>query len=743
MSKLNELKLKLDLDGGNFFVDHFYTIGIDHDSIFQDFLYNSDVNLINQNPRMKPSIISKFPYIKKGINVNDDTLIKHCYPNGFRAVELKTPITPQFFSITLENLIFSKTHPKIFISYLLFYESLETFYRLKERYDRNGHESYLGPVNYINTYSTIENDKLNLTYQSPFKKVSMNEDNRRLSSEVKYEDDNVSMYSKVSHIHNTTYSSLKYSNLKQPFKNIYLPKVICLVSLYPFQWEHAKILKTIYKLGNNKSGKIRKPLEKIIENLVLETPAPPRGVHQIEFHLLNEKYMLHQPEIKFLPLITIEIERIFNIFKTDQIIEIFKNILLEAKVIFFSTDLSLLSAIIEGFIALLYPLKFHYPNITIIPLHNLSLIQNYPSYVIGINSSYKEKFFEEYNIEIIDSCLFLVDIDNKKYQYYYSQNTKNNILTLKNINCENPSSSELSIQQIELPKYYKSKLSERVQSYLSELKGYTSKTGDRNTFIKIIREHFYYFLISIMMDYSKYLITEFENLNSLINSKIKNNIYTDSKEITIYDLFKVDDFLFHHVNTDKNFYKKLVETKMFYQHILKKLFPIDNKDKMEIIFFDESIINKHNKKTFVKSVYTPLLHETLYEVKKTYIVPKPKNFNNKEIEFLKINSDNIKKALRYGQEVTFENGEINFNYYIFPKLLYDEDFFEFYKYDEEKNVCTNTLTNFLNLITENHITLAPNYFDEVDKVTNELLSYPKLYQIYVNTGYRFGKIKLF
>jgi hypothetical protein len=62
-------------------------------------------------------------------------------------------------------------------------------------------------------------------------------------------------------------------------RNFYVPKCIAFVSLYPFYIEHSKILKTIY--GFTRAGKAKKPLEKIIESLIIEVPVPPRGIYKV------------------------------------------------------------------------------------------------------------------------------------------------------------------------------------------------------------------------------------------------------------------------------------------------------------------------------------------------------------------------------------------------------------------------------------------------------------------------------
>ena len=76
MSKYEKTN-KVDLEHGNFFIEYFYSIGLDHETIFDDFLHNSSLKSINENPKLKPAIISKYPPVNKGnLDLDESLLIK-------------------------------------------------------------------------------------------------------------------------------------------------------------------------------------------------------------------------------------------------------------------------------------------------------------------------------------------------------------------------------------------------------------------------------------------------------------------------------------------------------------------------------------------------------------------------------------------------------------------------------------------------------------------------------------------
>ncbi len=89
----------------------------------------------------------------------------------------------------------------------------------------------------------------------------------------------------------------------------------------------------------------------------------------------------------------------------------------------------------------------------------------------------------------------------------------------------------------------------------------------------------------------------------------------------------------------------------------------------------------------------------------------------------------MKQALRYGQEIypgdnNSETGP-GIIYHIFPKLLYDNWYFD---------------DKFEALYNINHIQFKLNLNDEVDQACIDILSNPSVYYIYSNTEYHFSKL---
>jgi hypothetical protein len=491
------------------------------------------------------------------------------------------PPKPESFYFSIDN-SYQTEHPKLYISCFLFYEAIDSYYKLKEEFNSVLHNK-------------DESVFLKIA-KSPLPKIDKcytSNSHRKYSSETPG----------IEKASISSTKAFKFNSLLNSYDNIhfikyYAPKVICLISFSPFHWEHLKILKTIYKFTQNKR-KVKKPIEKILENLFFEVPNPPRGIYQVEYNLLDEKLILTQPEINRLPLASIDFNKIFML-PIEQVLEIYKHLILEEKILIFSSDKQILSSFIEGFINLLYPFTYSFPYCAILPLVNLPIIENFNSFFFGINTKYNHgSFFKDYNLNIEHLNIIIVDLDCN----CIINRTPDADLKTLSLN-RRPWIKE----DIDLPKVYRNKLYDSLQNYFKEIKQHSGKIEERDVFIKTIREIFFIFMVSIIQDYSKYIATEdeVERIGKLFCSSI---IHESRKylDLSIFNIFRVDEYISNEVSNDRHFYKKFLETRMFFSFILKKLFPKDNKEKLEILYLDEAIIEHiYNERIFSKKVYRDL-----------------------------------------------------------------------------------------------------------------------------------------
>jgi len=86
--------LKSELDKGNNLIDYFLTIGLGSDTIFNNFIYENDLNTLNNSEFIKPEILTKFPPIEKKNVIVDENIIR---------VKLKLKLTKRLKKIFINK----------------------------------------------------------------------------------------------------------------------------------------------------------------------------------------------------------------------------------------------------------------------------------------------------------------------------------------------------------------------------------------------------------------------------------------------------------------------------------------------------------------------------------------------------------------------------------------------------------------------------------------------------------------
>ena len=195
-------KLKEELDRGNNFIDYFLVIGVEPDIYKNDWLFETNLDELNNNykEQLEPKILSSFPpFVKQTISF-DESILLHCFPNGYKIIRSETQPKPFVFSFILDNNYYNLNYPQKYLTCLIFYENIAQ-YKLLEEQERVLYEE-----------EEAEENKVK------------NESNNYINS--------LSNIDKV-------LASIKYHD-------IYIPKCLLIMSLKPFFGEYEKILTQIY-----------------------------------------------------------------------------------------------------------------------------------------------------------------------------------------------------------------------------------------------------------------------------------------------------------------------------------------------------------------------------------------------------------------------------------------------------------------------------------------------------------------
>ena len=735
-------------------IEYFYIIGPNPETIKSDEFYNNFSPNLNE---LNAKIISKFPPYERPLSsIKEEIIISHCFPNGYN-IEESNP-GRKIFHFSLQNIFPQPSgEGKIYYTCVKFYEPLSKYYDIKQR----------------QSYSFISDKNI-----EEFSNQFQNFGKLKRQSVILKE------------------NPVFFLQKKKLFEKYFIPKVICFCSLAPFPYEFGFLLNKIinYTIStnneninnkeeikdknidkdkqnnekdkqnnndkdkdkpknnennndkdkpknndNNNDNKINIPIDKIIETIIMNVPMPMRGIFRVNFKnnnvffKNNEKdFLIQQKLINKYYCPTHIIQSIF-VFNSNDIIEIYKSLLLEIPILFFSKDIEKLTNIFESFISLLYPLQYQYPHVSILPDINSAIIQNFEIFAFGINQEWimekkidkekqtdekekeanekikeKKDYFERNNIKIINKAILICDIDNSKIEIYFNKlenehivyfkdlgkniniNTNININSSKNINHENKYEST----KYALPAHYIDKVKKKLENFKNANKNMKLNEYNEEYNKKIAEDIFFYFLISILTKYNNYLYNSESDIKNICQ-----RIFINRKNENISYMFNAQKFINECKSSEINFYTALFKTQLFADFIKRKYFN-KKKDKLIFLNFDENIIRKRNKSFLTKKYDTPFITHTIFDNSNDIEIFKYKNFNEEEKKYI---LENKKQLLDYYQ--TYNGKE--FKYLIFPKLLYDNQFFKNkkeyilnYKYDFRASDFTKVYKDLVKEIIE-------------------------------------------
>ena len=693
-----------ELNKANNLLDYFVVIGVPPDIFTQDWLYETSLEELNTKykEKLEPKIISYFPPITKETISFDESIINHCFPNGYNLIEDDEQPKTQIFSFILDNNYYNLNFPKKYLSCLVFYEKLEQYKELYKEYLKI----------------------------CPKSKEQVIEEKKDEDDKDDKEEDDISEEG-----------------------DIYIPKCIVVMSLYPYFGEFEIILNEIYNysLGisleikekkpeeNKKSispmktgrktvkvarskaiySKIKKkkkdiviPIDKIIENLLIELPVPPRGIYRLEYTLNNRNRKLHQNEMNQLPYVDINLKKIFADFEIKDIIDIYRHLFLETRLLFFSENIELLNIYIFSFLTFLYPFDYQYQIVTILPKNNFEIMESITPFIAGINEFYADNFFEKYNLTLSDS-VFVIDIDKKKVimvneqssvpefpKVYRKQLDKNLTLSInkylkidpnnhKNKGPRNSVITTIFFGEDSTDVSTDNRISNASNPCQGEDIDEYSNWNIDYQFNTEIGQIFFNFNAKLLSNYSKYLNVDFYSSNAMPSLEL---------------LFKVDQYLKDISSSDKEFYNKFItETQIFGDFIFMRMIPKNSKEKIQILSFDEKI-NENSTGIFSHSLPSVFSKSTDYNFKIDIIIQKPRELSAEEKEYYN-NSENKLNLLQYGI-ITHNNndGNLVFDYPIFPKLTTDIFFRKnISQFIEPMNLNENIISINEDIILKSHL----------------------------------------
>ena len=601
----------------NNYIDYFMEIGAKPDIFKFNFLYEAKTpEEISEN--LIPQIICKFPISDKRNIVVENVMVNQVFPQGFKVLVSEKKPKPEFYCVVLDNQLYSAIYTRKYLACLIVYESIESYQKINEKLK-------------------LEDNKFMIILRSTMKVT------RPKDMSIDTNDNN-------------------------QLKNWYIPKCLCIVSVHPYINKYQEILNTIYDLVlSNKYPSLF--LDHIIEKLIIETPKIPRGHKRIVLKFPNKEIEISEKKMNEMPLVNVNFCRLFDILSINNVIEIFKYLLYETKLIFFSENLPDLTNTIISFLFLLSPFKYQFQIVSVLSKELYNYAETISPFIFGINEKYSDTFFSKNKISIEDTTICVVDIDNNNH-YIIAPGGK---IDLKDYP--------------EMPKKLRKKLEDKLKKNSgnnneNDNSNNNNDNSNNNNDFKARNERyqaiFFKIMIHILKDYPKFLSKDY-SVNKDISMSIK-------------DMIDLKSYLNMFNSNEKYFYSRIFNTQMFMEFIYKRMMPKNCNEKVEVLFFEEKIKEKTSSKMiFGKS---KILEQNVLLTCKDYDY-------DKDIEIIDLRPNRelgdklntylfdrknyiLKYCLNKGFSVAIdeERKKSTFHYYLFPSLFSDKLFIlnaEFYK----------------------------------------------------------------
>ena len=638
------------------------------------------------NELLIPNIISKYPNTNLPyINIPDSVVASHCFPKGLlnkiisceKEYNKKSKITEDWI-FSLDNVIMEDKYSslkinKLYYTCYLFYEDVDNYKKLA-------------------TYRR----------KTTCKNVTIIEDDKN--------------------------------------EKLLIPKVLCISSFTPLYKHGRFLLHTIKKYVENFNYDYLLdknnfyPIEKIIEGIIFNLPGLPRGNFVIKLNketFYNEKneendnktyrafvdntnhkntqrdLIFEESPINKKPRALINYSLIMTFFRIEEIFDIIKSIILEEPILFFCEDIQNLTHTIEGILALIYPLEYPYPVVSVLPEENYSLINAFNHFIFGINCQFSEDLMKQKIINLDGKkCVVIVRIENNRFSNPLNSTEKDKLKfpvvtvlkankkkplikldQLKNYGVDKNKNSENNIQEkkkpAKLPIHYRGKCIKRLEPLISsKIKEASSKKKNLSTsekdriFNNEIIENFLYFFTCILLNYQEFCIKYDQIKNCVVLNDSKNSdsyrameslteeefnyCFERKKELeekyitnklTINDMFNCAGFIASIATLDRLFYERFFQTKIFYNFIKKKIFPCSIQDKLEILYFDDKINEKLSRESKMKKIDTKFIEDDLRNLTGVLSIGSFKQKINDQLKSYLSDKKNCDKGLNYFQYI--------------------------------------------------------------------------------------------
>jgi pentatricopeptide repeat protein len=164
----------------------------------------------------------------------------------------------------------------------------------------------------------------------------------------------------------------------------YLPKVLCILSTWPYLTAFREYLAQFYRLATT-TNLMTAPIERFVVNLVSEIPAPPPGAYEVQVSILNSTIRFWAPPAKLpIAFVALPFQILFECLDLDNVLKVWSAVMVERKVILLSSQYSILTVCAEILCSLLFPLRWSHLFVPLLPRMLCPILDAPVPYLVGL-----------------------------------------------------------------------------------------------------------------------------------------------------------------------------------------------------------------------------------------------------------------------------------------------------------------------------------------------------------------------
>lgn len=188
---------------------------------------------------------------------------------------------------------------------------------------------------------------------------------------------------------------------------LYVTKCVALISQLPFVYSAQQYLKQLHEAVTTESQK-QLPLECYVYNILYEVPLTPPG-RSMKFYGVTQPIFCQRPGVNELPLFDFSLWKLFQLMDIRNILMVFRSILLEHQVLFYSSDYQKLMLVAEALTIVIFPFTWQHVYVPILPASLSHFLDAPVPFIMGLYHGQEDR--SELQLPSEASMCF-VDIDD-------------------------------------------------------------------------------------------------------------------------------------------------------------------------------------------------------------------------------------------------------------------------------------------------------------------------------------------